>query len=161
MNLYGSPCFSSVFDSRRMFASGFFWLNFYFVFRNGSFVYRRLLFLSSSSFRIESMSSSFVFATELLLFMSFFLSTILKGFESYASCLRVCLNFYFVALKTSILLSSFTVSSFGPFGCSSNTTSLPMFYDTLTVTPLKYSCFKILNKQKCTLQQLASFGTSI
>lgn len=128
-----------------MFASGFFWLNFYFVFRKGSFVSFLLLFLSSSSFKIESMSSSLLLlTTELLLFMSFFLSTSLNGLVSYASCLRVCLNFYLVARNTSIFLSYFVVSNLGPLGCYSKTTYFAMFYVTLTVTPLKYSCLSIL-----------------
>ena len=86
-------------------------------------------------------SASFTFE---LLFENLFLSIILKGFESKASCRRVCLNFYFVALKTSIFLSYFNVSSFAPLGCSSNTTYLLLFYAMFTFTPLKYSCFKIL-----------------
>ncbi len=39
-------------------------------------------------------------------------------FDSIASFFLVCLNFYLVALKTSIFLSYFTVSSFAPPGFS-------------------------------------------
>lgn len=74
----------------------------------------------------------------LLGFLTFY--DILNGLfdGSNASCFLVYLNFYLVALKISIFLSYFDVSSFCPFGCSSNTTYFPTFSIVCTVTPLKY-----------------------
>lgn len=55
-----------------------------------------------------------------------------------ASCLLVILNFYLVALKTSMFLSYFAVSSFAPAGFSSKTTYFAFAYKSGNLTPLKY-----------------------
>lgn len=131
MNLYGYPCFSYVLDSLNMFGSIFFWLNFYFVLIKGNLFSFLLLFLSSNYFKIKSISSSLLEFPKPerfeRLLMILFLSKFLKGLGYRASCLLVCLNFSFVALKTSIFLSYFAVSSFGPLACYSNKTYLPLF----------------------------------
>ena len=74
----------------------------------------------------------------LLGFLTFY--GILNGLfdESIASCFLVYLNFYLVALNTSIFLSYFDVSSLGPFDCSSKTIYFPTLSIVCIVTPLKY-----------------------
>lgn len=122
--LYGSPCLSSVFDYRSSFFS--FPRNFSRVFRKGSLFCFFLLPFSSSSLISESKSSR---SPPLLLFPASKFPNppfpmLLIGLFSMASCRRVCLNFSFVALNTSIFLSYFIVSSFVPVGFSSNMISL-------------------------------------
>lgn len=111
------------------------------------------LFLSSRYFKIESISSPPYPTADLLDYIT---SICLKRLDYIASCFLVCLNFYLVALKTSIFLSSFCVSSLAPVGLYSNISSLVALSDTITLTPLKKSCFKILNYGGNTLLQLAS-----
>ncbi len=112
------------------------------------------LFLSSRYFKIESISSPPYPTADLFDSIT---SICLNRFDSIASCFLVCLNFYFVALKTSIFLSSFCVSSLAPAGFYSKISSLFALSDTIMFTPLKKSCFKILYDPRNTLLQSASF----
>ena len=124
------------------------------LFIKGNFPFSFFLFLSSRYCKIESISSftdSPRTPPERLLSTT---SGCLKRLESIASWRRVCLNFYFVALKMSMFLSYFCVSSLFPWGFYSKIGYLPLPSPTFNVTPLKYSCFNILYGLLSTLKLL-------
>ena len=73
-----------------------------------------------------------------------------------ASTLRVCLNFSFVALKTSIFLSYLKVSSLLPPGFSSKIISFAGLSASGRTHPLKYSCRRSLPYKRITQLLLAS-----